>query len=93
MIVGGALGRGRYANAVGLEERPREVSEDLPFHFGKHRAHVAEQIATVCVQVVVGVLGMLHDSTAIRVEVVFRAVVEVRLDSVDTAYELPCLVH
>ena len=50
-------------------------------------------VATVCVQVCVGVLGMLHDSRAIRVKVVFRAVVEVRLDSADTAAELPSLIH
>ena len=47
----------------------------------------------MCVEVVVGVLCMLHDSRAIRVEVVFRVVIVVRPDGVDTAGELPCLVY
>ena len=45
-------------------------------------------LATVYVQVVAGILGVLYDSTIIRMEVLFRAVLEVRPDGVHTAGKL-----
>lgn len=43
--------------------------------------------------VVVSVLDVLHDSSTIRVEVFFHAVLDVSPDGVTTAAKLPCYIH
>ena len=45
------------------------------------------------VQIVVGILGILHDSSTVSVEVLLRALLEVSLDGVDTTNELPRIEH
>ena len=45
----------------------------------------------MCVQVVVGVLGVLHDSSTISVKVLLRAVLEVCPNCISTAGEQPCM--
>ena len=52
-----------------------------------------EQLVSMCVQIVVSIFVVLHDSRTIRLEVVLCAVLEVRPDCVNATGKLPCFEH